>query len=75
MEPAMSTVLAEVLSLPTAWDDLQDWRFSSVLQASRKTALWLQAFPIAGGISGSRRRLVRPIFRPPTAIRLIFGER
>jgi hypothetical protein len=74
MEPAVSTVLAEVFSLPTAWDDLRDWRFLPGFQVSRKTALWLQAVPIAGGIPGGRRRLVGST-RPPTAFQPIVGER
>ncbi|AYM02611.1 hypothetical protein D8911_06205 [Levilactobacillus brevis] len=55
MAPAVSTVLAEVLSLPTAWDDLRDWRSWPGFQANRKPALGLQVVPIAGRIPGSRR--------------------
>ncbi|TGD19584.1 hypothetical protein EGT51_03515 [Levilactobacillus suantsaiihabitans] len=51
VEPAVSTVLAEVFSQPTPWDDLEDWRFVSGLQASRKTV------PQAAGVPQSRRNL------------------
>ncbi len=51
MEPAVSTVLAEVLSQPTAWDDLEDWRVVPGFKANRKTA------PQAGGVPHSRRNL------------------
>ncbi len=51
MEPAVSTVLAEVLSQPTAWDDLGDWRVVPDFQANRKTASQ------AGGVPQSRRNL------------------
>ncbi|TGD18142.1 hypothetical protein EGT51_09525 [Levilactobacillus suantsaiihabitans] len=54
MEPAVSTVLAEVLSQPTAWDDLGDWRFVPGFQASRKTV------PQAGGVPQSRRNPWQP---------------
>ncbi|TGD17794.1 hypothetical protein EGT51_10945 [Levilactobacillus suantsaiihabitans] len=48
MEPAVSAVLAEVFSQPTARDDLRDWRFLPGFQANRKTA------PQAGGVPQSR---------------------
>ncbi len=51
MEPAVATVLAEVLSQPTAWDDLKAWRTLPGFQANRKTA------PQAGGVPQSRRNL------------------
>ncbi|TGD20298.1 hypothetical protein EGT51_00680 [Levilactobacillus suantsaiihabitans] len=49
MEPAVSTVLAEVLSQPTAWDDLGDWRVLPGFQANRKPVFQ------AGGVPQSRR--------------------
>ncbi|AYM02981.1 hypothetical protein D8911_08245 [Levilactobacillus brevis] len=45
MEPAVSTVLAEVLSLPTAWDDLGDWRPLPGFQAKWKPASQAGAVP------------------------------
>ncbi|TGD19222.1 hypothetical protein EGT51_04960 [Levilactobacillus suantsaiihabitans] len=54
MEPAVSTVLAEVLSQPTAWDDLEDSRAVRGFQASRKTA------PQAAGVPHSRRNPWQP---------------
>ncbi|TGD20302.1 hypothetical protein EGT51_00700 [Levilactobacillus suantsaiihabitans] len=60
MEPAVSTVLAEVLSQLTAWGDLGDWRGLPGFQANRKPALGLEVSPIAGGTPGGRRRLVSP---------------
>ncbi len=52
MEPAVSTVLAEVLSQPTAWGDLGDWRGLPGFKANWKPVLWLEVSPIAGEISG-----------------------
>ncbi|TGD19968.1 hypothetical protein EGT51_01900 [Levilactobacillus suantsaiihabitans] len=49
MEPAVSTVLAEVVSRPTAWGDLGDWRVVPGFKANRKPVLWLEVFPRAGG--------------------------
>ncbi len=49
VEPAVTTVLAEVLSQPTAWGDLGDWCILPGCQANRKPALGLQVSPIAGG--------------------------
>ncbi len=51
MEPAVSTVLAEVFSQPTVWGDLRDWRTLPDFQANRKTASQ------AGGVPHSRRNL------------------
>ncbi|AYM02498.1 DUF1720 domain-containing protein [Levilactobacillus yiduensis] len=48
MEPAVSTVLAGVLSQPTAWGDLRDSRFWRGFQANRKPASQ------AGGVPHSR---------------------
>ncbi|TGD17664.1 hypothetical protein EGT51_11490 [Levilactobacillus suantsaiihabitans] len=48
MEPAVSAVLAEVLSQPTARDDLRDWRVLPGFQARQKTA------PQAGAVPQSR---------------------
>ncbi len=48
MEPAVSTVLAEVLSQPTAWGDLGDWRFVPGFQANWKPV------PQAGRVPHSR---------------------
>ncbi|TGD20186.1 hypothetical protein EGT51_00095 [Levilactobacillus suantsaiihabitans] len=62
MAPAVSTVLAEVFSLLTAWDDLGDLRVVQGFQANRKPASGLQVFPIAGRIPDSRRRPVPPSF-------------
>ncbi|AYM02528.1 hypothetical protein D8911_05755 [Levilactobacillus brevis] len=62
MEPAVSTVLAEVLSQPTAWGGFGDWRALSGFKANRKPALWLKVSPIAGGTPDSRRRLVSTIY-------------
>ncbi|TGD19975.1 hypothetical protein EGT51_01935 [Levilactobacillus suantsaiihabitans] len=58
MEPAVSTVLAEVASRPTAWGDFGDWRLVPGFKANRKPVLWLEVSPIAGGTPGSRRHLV-----------------
>ena len=58
MEPAVTTVLAGVSGQLRPWDDLGDLRSMQGFQASRKPVLWLQAVPTAGGIAGSRRRLV-----------------
>ena len=55
MEPAVTTVLADVSGQLRPWDDLGDLRTVQGFQASRKPALWLQAVPTAGGIAGSRR--------------------
>ncbi|AYM03843.1 hypothetical protein D8911_12935 [Levilactobacillus brevis] len=63
MEPAVSTVLAEVVSQPTAWGDLRDSRFLRGFQANWKPAFWLEVSPIAGGTLGSRRHLVCPVFK------------
>ncbi|TGD19623.1 hypothetical protein EGT51_03720 [Levilactobacillus suantsaiihabitans] len=54
MEPAVSTVLAEVLSQPTAWGDLGDWWVVPGFQANRKPV------PQAGGVPHSRRNLWQP---------------
>ncbi|AYM01974.1 hypothetical protein D8911_02800 [Levilactobacillus brevis] len=54
MELAVSTVLAEVLSQPTAWGDLGDWRALTGFQANRKPA-----FQAAGG-PHSRRNPWQP---------------
>ncbi len=49
MEPAVATVLAEVFSQPTAWDDFGDLRFRQGFKANRKPV------PQAGGVPHSRR--------------------
>ena len=49
MEPAVSTVLAEVLSQLTAWGDLEDLWVLQGFQANRKLASQ------AGGVPHSRR--------------------
>ncbi len=51
MEPAVSTVLAEAFSQPTAWGDFEDWRILPVFKANRKTVSQ------AGGVPHSRRNL------------------
>ncbi|TGD17523.1 hypothetical protein EGT51_11960 [Levilactobacillus suantsaiihabitans] len=48
MAPAGSAVLAEVLSQPTAQDDLRAWRVLPGFQANRKTV------PQAGGVPQSK---------------------
>ena len=55
MEPAVSTLLAGVLGQVTAWDDFEDLRFLYGFKARWKPVSWLEPFPTAGGISGSRR--------------------
>ncbi|TGD19481.1 hypothetical protein EGT51_04760 [Levilactobacillus suantsaiihabitans] len=54
MAPAVSTVLAEVLSQLTAWGDLEDSRVLRGLQANRKPASQ------AGGVPHSRRNPWQP---------------
>ena len=49
MEPAVSTVLAEVLSQLTAWGDFEDLRAGQGFEANRKPAFQ------AGGVPHSRR--------------------
>ena len=51
MAPAVSAVLAEVFSQPTAWNDLGNWLGLPGCQANRKSA------PQAGGVPPSRRNL------------------
>ncbi len=62
VEPAVSTVLAEVLSQPTAWGDFEDWWVLPDFKARWKPALWLEPFPIAGGTPDSRRHRSSHIF-------------
>ncbi|AYM02706.1 hypothetical protein D8911_06730 [Levilactobacillus brevis] len=76
MQPAVSTVLAEVLSQPTAWGDLGDWWVMPGFQANRKPAPGLEVSPIAGGTPGSRRHWFPPFaVEGLSAFQLISSER